>query len=166
MRASFWLTLLVLLLSSSLFAAESGPLPDVIEFNRDIRPILSDNCFFCHGPDKNKRKADLRLDTQAGLHGKDGKPGTVTPGKPSDSELFRRIISTDPEQKMPPLDSGKTLSERDIALIKKWIEQGGKYEGHWAFLPLKRPAVGREPKRSTHRKSPHFGRAGVPILRN
>ncbi len=121
-------------------AADHGPLPDVVEFNRDIRPILSDNCFFCHGPDKNKRKADLRLDTQAGLHGKEGEPGTVTAGKLNDSELFRRITSTDPEQKMPPLDSAKSLSERDIALIKKWIEQGGKYEGHWAFLPLKRPA--------------------------
>ncbi|TXT27789.1 MAG: hypothetical protein FD138_2703 [Planctomycetota bacterium] len=141
MRASIWMTLTALTLSSPLFAAEKGPLPDVVEFNRDIRPILSDNCFFCHGPDKNKRKADLRLDTQAGLHGKDGEPGTVAPGKPSDSELFRRIISTDPEQKMPPLESAKTLSERDIALIKKWIEQGGKHEGHWAFLPIKRPTM-------------------------
>lgn len=120
--------------------ADVGPLPDVVEFNRDIRSILSDNCFFCHGPDKNKRKADLRLDTAEGLVGKPGEPGTVVPGKPADSELFRRIISTDPEQKMPPAESGKSLTPRDIALLKKWIEQGAKYEGHWAFLPIKRSA--------------------------
>ena len=165
MRASFWMMLAVLSLSSSLFAADKGPLPDVVEFNRDIRPILSDNCFFCHGPDKNKRKADLRLDTQAGLHGKDGEPGTVTPGKPSDSELFRRITSTDPEQKMPPLESAKTLSERDIALIKKWIEQGGKYEGHWAFLPLKfvvPPSGGTEAANAS--KPPKGGTTNIDTL--
>ncbi|RLT08300.1 MAG: DUF1553 domain-containing protein [Planctomycetota bacterium] len=136
-------------LAGSVLAADSGPLPDVVEFNRDIRSILSDNCFFCHGPDKNKRKADLRLDTQEGLHGKDGEPGTVAPGKPTDSELFRRITSADPEQKMPPAESGKSLTPRDIALLKKWIEQGAKFEGHWAFLPVKRPADSRDPKSST-----------------
>ncbi len=125
-------------------AADKDSLPDVVEFNRDIRPILSDNCFFCHGPDKNKRKADLRLDTAEGLIGKPGEPGTAVPGKPSDSELFRRITSSDPEQKMPPAESTKSLTPRDIALIKKWIEQGAKYEGHWAFLPIKRPADSRD----------------------
>ncbi|MBC7819487.1 MAG: DUF1549 domain-containing protein, partial [Planctomycetaceae bacterium] len=127
-------------------AADNGPLPEVVEFNRDIRPILSDNCFFCHGPDKNKRKADLRLDTAEGLVGKPGTPGTAVPGKPSESELFRRITSSDPEQKMPPVESAKSLTPRDIAVIKKWIEQGAKYEGHWAFLPIKRPAESRDPK--------------------
>ncbi|MFM9962085.1 MAG: PSD1 and planctomycete cytochrome C domain-containing protein [Planctomycetaceae bacterium] len=136
----------IAVVAGPLFAADNGSLPEIVEFNRDIRPILSDNCFFCHGPDKNKRKADLRLDTQEGLHGKDGEPGTVAPGKPSDSELFRRITSSDPEQKMPPPESTKSLTPRDIALIKKWIEQGAKYEGHWAFLPIKRPAESREPK--------------------
>ena len=123
------------------WAAAPAPLPEVVEFNRDIRPLLSDNCFFCHGPDKNKRKADLRLDTAEGLVGKEGVKGTAIPGKPEESELFRRITSSDPEMKMPPHDSGKTLTARDIALLKKWIEQGAKYEGHWAFLPIKKPAV-------------------------
>ncbi len=145
MRASSWFVF-VLALSVNLAVAADAPLPDVVEFNRDIRPLLSDNCFFCHGPDKNKRKADLRLDTAEGLSGKPGEPGTVAPGKPAESELFRRITSTDPEQKMPPAESGKSLTPRDIALLKKWIEQGAKYEGHWAFLPIKRPAESREPK--------------------
>ena len=138
-----WMFLAVVLWSTGgmLSAAERDPLPDVVEFNRDIRPILSDNCYFCHGPDKNKRKADLRLDTAEGLVGKPGEPGTAVPGKPADSELFRRITSSDPEQKMPPAESTKSLTPRDIALIKKWIEQGAKYEGHWSFLPIKRPAV-------------------------
>ena len=149
MRASSWWILLAvisLVARPVLQAADNGSLPDVVEFNRDIRPILSDNCFFCHGPDKNKRKADLRLDTQEGLTGKPGELGTVSPGKPNDSELFRRITSTDPEQKMPPAESGKSLTPRDIALLKKWIEQNAKYEGHWAFLPIKHPAERREPK--------------------
>lgn len=143
------LALILVSAAGSLCAADNGPLPDVVEFNRDIRPILSDNCFFCHGPDKNKRKADLRLDTAEGLVGKPGTPGTAVPGKPDDSELFRRITSSDPEQKMPPAESGKSLTPRDIALLKKWIEQGARYEGHWAFLPVKRWADSRDPKSPT-----------------
>jgi hypothetical protein len=114
--------------------ANPAPLPEVIEFNRDIRPILSDNCIFCHGPDKNKREADLRLDTEAGLHGT-GEGGPVVAGKPAESELFKRITSSDADLHMPPAKSGKTLTPRDIELIQKWIEQGARYEGHWAFLP-------------------------------
>jgi hypothetical protein len=113
------------------------PLPEVVEFNRDIRPILSDNCFFCHGPDKNKREADLRLDTRDGLLGVDGNRGALVPGKPAESELVLRISSADEDQKMPPAKSGKSLSDREIQLLKKWIEQGGHYEGHWAFLPIR-----------------------------
>jgi len=143
--SSKWMlvALMALAICPAIQAADVG-LPDVVEFNRDIRPILSDNCFFCHGPDKNKRKADLRLDTAEGLSGKPGEPGAVVPGKPADSELFRRITSTDPEQKMPPAESGKSLTPRDIALLKKWIEQDAKFEGHWAFLPIKRPTKSRD----------------------
>ncbi|MEI7699686.1 MAG: c-type cytochrome domain-containing protein [Planctomycetia bacterium] len=82
--------------------AESG----VIEFNRDIRPILSDNCFFCHGPDRNKREADLRLDTQEGLHGADGSGGAIVSGRPEDSLMIQRVVSGDPEKLMPPASSG------------------------------------------------------------
>lgn len=111
--------------------------PETVEFNRDIRPILSDNCFFCHGPDKNKREADLRLDTKEGLHGTSEHVGALVPGMPDESELFQRITSIDDDKKMPPAKSGKVLSERDVQVLKKWIEQGGQFEGHWAFLPLR-----------------------------
>ncbi len=140
MHRTFSKTLLVaagLLLGTSQALHAQDALPETIEFNRDIRPILSDNCFFCHGPDKNKREADLRLDTEVGLHGKDGQHGAIVVGKPDDSEMIKRIISTDPEKKMPPAKSGKVLSERDVQLLKRWIEQGGKFEGHWAFLPIR-----------------------------
>jgi len=112
---------------------------DVISFNRDIRPILSDNCFFCHGPDNNKREADLRLDTLEGLQGKDGKPGAIVPGKPQESLLISRILTQDPQEHMPPASSGKKLNEQQIELLKRWVAQGGQYEGHWAFLPRKVP---------------------------
>lgn len=112
-------------------------LPETIEFNRDIRPILSDKCFYCHGPDKNKREADLRLDTQEGLTGKEGAGAAVVPGKPDDSPVMHRILATDDEKRMPPVATGKSLSEHEVALLRKWIEQGGRYEGHWSFLPIR-----------------------------
>lgn len=116
-------------------------LPDRIEFNRDIRPILSDNCFTCHGPDQNHREADLRLDTEEGLRAKAGETPTIVAGKPEESELFRRLVTDDPDQKMPATGSGKGLSDRQIALVKRWIEQGAPWEGHWAYIPPKRPPV-------------------------
>ncbi len=117
------------------------PLPKVVEFNRDIRPILSDNCFACHGPDKNQRKAKLRLDTEAGAFGElDGKH-PVVPKKTGESEMVRRITSVDPEEQMPPPDSEKKLSAQQIELIKLWIQQGAKWQGHWAYLPLQRAPI-------------------------
>jgi hypothetical protein len=116
-------------------AITSGHEP--IRFNRDIRPILSDNCFYCHGPDRNKRQADLRLDTEAGLRGEGGQGGAIVPGKSDASELVRRILSADPDEQMPPPESGKSLSESQIALLRRWIDEGGSYEGHWSFLPRK-----------------------------
>lgn len=110
---------------------------NTIEFNRDIRPILSDNCIFCHGPDNNKREADLRLDTESGLLGEGGLPGVVKAGKPDESELYRRLLTTEESERMPPASSHKSLTSEQIALIRRWIEQGAKYESHWAFLPLR-----------------------------
>ena len=108
---------------------------EVVLFNRDVRPILSDNCFECHGPDAAKRKADLRLDT--------GAPGQaiINAGKPDKSELFKRITHTDLEERMPPVDSGRVLALDDIKILRTWIEQGGKWEKHWAFIPPSRPAI-------------------------
>ena len=116
-------------------------IPDPIQFNRDIRPILAENCYACHGPDANKRKADLRLDTKDSLFAaiKDKHP--VVPGKTEQSELFRRITTDDPDERMPEPKSGKRLSERQIALLKKWIEQGAPWQGHWAFTAPVRPAL-------------------------
>ncbi len=120
-----------LVLSVSARAAEKSG----IQFNRDIRPILADNCYNCHGPDKNKRKAGLRLDTKEGLFGpiKDRTP--VIPGKPEQSELFRRITSHDPEEVMPQSKTRQTLTPAQITLLKRWIEQGAPWEGHWAYIP-------------------------------
>ncbi|MBM3965882.1 MAG: DUF1549 domain-containing protein, partial [Planctomycetes bacterium] len=119
-------------------APESGPTSTgsgTVRFNRDIRGILSDNCFYCHGPDKNKRQADLRLDTLEGLHGSGGNPGVLVPGKPDESALVHRILSTNPDEQMPPPESGKALSKAEKELLKRWIAEGGTFEGHWAFLP-------------------------------
>src|SRR4051812_36120272 len=122
-------------------AAAHSPLPRVVDFNRDIRPILSDNCYACHGPDKNKRKADLRLDTRDGLLATGGDHPLLTPGKPEQSELFRRITTADRNERMPDPRSGKSLGPRQIALVKKWIEQGAEWKGHWAYLKPTRPEV-------------------------
>jgi len=135
---------------------------ETISFNRDIRPILSDNCFFCHGPDTNKREAGLRLDTLEGLHGTETSTGTSTggnssrqaragvlvAGKPQESLLIERIETQDAELHMPPLESGKKLTAEQIELLKRWISQGGQYEGHWAFEPRKSSGIsGDEPVR-------------------
>ncbi len=117
------------------------PIPDVVEFNRDVRPILSETCYACHGPDANKREAELRLDTEAGLFGTASKTKPVVAGNAGESDLIKRVTSADPEQLMPPVDSGKKLSPRDIAVLKKWVEQGAKWQGHWAYLKPVRAAV-------------------------
>lgn len=117
---------------------------DQVSYNFHIRPILSDKCFACHGPDANKREADLRLDTEEGafkaLKESPGKFALVA-GKPEQSEVYHRILSTDPSEQMPPPESNLSLTAEEIALITRWIEQGAKYEPHWAFLKVEKPAV-------------------------
>ncbi|MBC8354851.1 MAG: DUF1553 domain-containing protein [Planctomycetes bacterium] len=113
-------------------------LGDEVEFNRDILPILSDTCFKCHGPDDAERKAELRLDTQEGLFGLAADPPIVVPNRLNKSELYRRITSDDPDERMPPPDSKLALSEQQVTTIKAWIELGAKWEQHWAFTPPRR----------------------------
>jgi mono/diheme cytochrome c family protein len=115
---------------------------DRVDFNKDIRPILANNCFACHGPDEKTRKAKLRLDTEAGataVFANGGAP--IVPGDSAASEMFRRISTSDPTDKMPPAEFEKTLSEEQIALIGKWINQGGRYQTHWAFVTPEEPAL-------------------------
>ena len=119
------------------FASDPVALPDRIEFNRDIRPILSDRCFSCHGPDKNKREAETRLDTLEGLHGNAEKTGPLVPGNPDASEMIRRIESLDNDERMPPPEFAKDVSEYEKAILRKWIQQGAQWEGHWAFQPIR-----------------------------
>jgi len=122
-------------------AGAEPPLPKLVEFNRDIRPLLSDACFQCHGPDAAKRKAGLRLDTEAGAFAKRGKVTTLVPGKPERSELFRRLTTSDADDHMPPREAARQLTPREVELVRHWIGQGAKWEKHWAFIPPKRPAV-------------------------
>ncbi|MCA9041530.1 MAG: DUF1549 domain-containing protein, partial [Planctomycetaceae bacterium] len=115
-------------------------LPQQVDFNFHIRPILSDRCFHCHGPDHENRQADLRLDNPDQLNqfvDEDAGVRYVTPGKPELSELYRRISSHDEFEVMPPQDSNLSLSEREISLVKKWIEQGAEWKDHWSFISLK-----------------------------
>ena len=109
-----------------------------MRFNRDIRPILSDHCFHCHGFDVNHRKADLRLDTFEGaIAARKGRPAVV-PGRPEESELWHRITANDPADRMPPPDSGHALTPAQIRLLRQWIAEGAPYERHWAFEPPRR----------------------------
>ncbi|MFT5109061.1 MAG: hypothetical protein ACI9UA_004707, partial [Pseudoalteromonas tetraodonis] len=116
------------------FPASLFALPPV-EFNRDIRPILSDRCYYCHGPDEETQKADLRLDTRAGAI----KGGAIVPGKPDESELFYRVTTDDEDDMMPqPKAKKPRLNKEEIELFRRWIEEGAEYQGHWAFEPLKK----------------------------
>lgn len=117
-------------------AAPPSPAVARIEFNRDIRPILSSKCFSCHGPDAGHRKADLRLDLADAAR----EAGAITPGKPGESSLVARITATN-ALVMPPVAFGKQLSAREIDLLRKWVAQGAEYQAHWSYLPPRRPQI-------------------------
>ena len=112
-----------------------------IDFAREIRPLLSKNCFACHGPDEEKRKGKLRLDTREGAVGKRKGGRVIVPGKSGESEFYARITNDDPDEVMPPADSDHKLSGAEIDLLKRWIDAGAKYEAHWAFVKPQRPKV-------------------------
>src|SRR6185369_6323316 len=119
----------------------AAPAPK-LEYNRDIRPILSENCFPCHGPDSASRKAKLRLDhfEDATAKRDDGK-GVIVPRKPDQSEVVRRIFTTDEDDLMPPPKSHKVLKPEQKELLKRWIAEGAKYQPHWSLIAPQRPEV-------------------------
>ncbi|WP_185217387.1 PSD1 and planctomycete cytochrome C domain-containing protein [Sphingobacterium mizutaii] len=124
-------------------------LPKYVDYNYDIKPILSDKCFACHGPDNNTREAGLRLDTEEGAYkalAESPDKHAVVPGKPHISEAFLRITSDDESIKMPPTASNLPLSNFEIDLIERWIEQGAVYKPHWAFTAPKKPEVPQQEK--------------------
>jgi len=119
----------------------SQPAPRTVEFNRDIRPILSDYCFTCHGPAKSTRKADLRFDVEESAKEDRGGYHAIAPGKPDESHLIQRVLETEPGRVMPPPKTGKKLSAQQIEALRQWIAQGAKWEQHWAFVKPTRPPI-------------------------
>ena len=132
-----WLTLVGLIVTSAVSTAA-----EKVVFNRDVRPILSDRCFACHGPDDAKRESGLRLDRAAEATAElSGGTRAIVPGKPDESELLARITSTDPDVVMPPPHLGKPVTPAEAAILHRWIEEGAEYQGHWAFTRVERPEV-------------------------
>ncbi len=127
----------ILLLSTGSSVVASAP--HKLEFNRDIRPILSENCFHCHGQDPNHREGKLRLDDRDSATADRDGYAVITPGQPNESELMFRLLSKDEEEQMPPPSSNKHVTPEQTALIRRWIAEGATYERHWAFVPPKTP---------------------------
>jgi hypothetical protein len=132
-RIALWLVLLPL-------AAPAAPTAPV-SFNRDIRPLMSNTCFHCHGPDASHRKAKLRLDLREEAL-KPGKSGElpIVPGKPDESEILKRIFSTDEDELMPPPEEHKPFTPEQKETFRRWVAEGAVYEPHWAYTPLTQPA--------------------------
>ncbi|MGI9474836.1 MAG: PSD1 and planctomycete cytochrome C domain-containing protein [Rubripirellula sp.] len=122
------------LLATFGLATEHNAVSGEIDFNRDIRPILSDKCYHCHGPDTNHREADLRLDVEDSAH-----EYAIVAGDSEESEVYRRLVSEDPDQRMPPPDSKKQMTPQEIDLLRQWIDSGAEYQTHWSFVPPSRP---------------------------
>ena len=140
--------LALLTISPTLRASETGAdetradeTGDAIDFTRDVRPILSNRCFTCHGPDRENRKGRLRLDTEEGAKKKRGKRATLVPGKPDESHLYLRIVTTDEDDRMPPAEFGDALSTEEADKIRRWIEAGAPWALHWSYVAPVRPPV-------------------------
>lgn len=122
----------------ALSTIQGAELPETVEFNRHIRPILSDKCFQCHGPDRNTREAGLRLDLRdEAVAPRDGGAALVS-GDPAASDLIKRILTEDLDDRMPPVESNRHVTEDEAALLKRWIEQGAHYEPHWSYIKPRR----------------------------
>ena len=122
----------------TLLLVHSICLANNLDFNRDVRPILSDKCFSCHGPDEHGRKADLRLDIEKEAKNKDLL--AIVPGKPEDSEMIYRIHSDDEDELMPPPEIGKPLTQKEKKILEEWIKEGANWADHWAYVdPVHHP---------------------------
>ena len=140
-------------------SAETGAIPDEIDYNFHIRPILSDRCFKCHGPDVNKREANLRLDTPEGAYAalkEHPNSHAIVAGNLEQSEVFQRIISKDITLQMPPPESNLKLTSHEIELIEKWIKQGAKYKTHWAYIPPQKSKLPEADKDWVKNEIDHF----------
>jgi len=123
-------------------AARGAAVPGKVDFNFQVRPLLSDRCFKCHGPDEKSRKAKLRLDRSESAYSVRGeKPGrrALAPRHPERSEMYRRIMTSNADEQMPPPNSGLVLNAGEKELIRRWIEQGAEYKPHWSLIPVGRP---------------------------
>ena len=146
----YWLVAAVISLAGIFYlinkdasASPEQKMPEIVDFNFHIRPVLSDRCFKCHGPDANQRKANLRLDTEEGLYQAlqdDPHAQVIVKGEAEASELFRRLISEDTTQVMPPRSSNLVVTDFERKLIEKWIDQGAEWKQYWAFIPPVMPA--------------------------
>jgi mono/diheme cytochrome c family protein len=137
MRLACWLSIVCLAMVARPAAAAETASGEAIGYNRDIRPILAENCFACHGPDSAARKADLRLDQRDAAI----EMGAIAPGKPGESELVARITADDPETQMPPASTHKKLTSAQKQLLARWIESGAEYQPHWSFIAPVRPGI-------------------------
>jgi hypothetical protein len=137
----FRLMLSAVLISGGLIAADAAPSGATVNFERQVRPILSNNCFLCHGPDKGTRMADVRLDIREGVFATRKNGMIVVPGKPDESLLIKRVFSDDAKYRMPPVFAHKTLSDEQKSILRRWVEQGAAWKEHWAFIAPVRPPL-------------------------
>src|SRR5437867_973710 len=131
-----WTSTMVWALTTALSSYAAGE-PVKVDYNYHIKPLLADRCYACHGPDEKAQKGKLRLDVKEGaFKALDGGMFVIKPGELSKSEIIRRIISTDPDEMMPPPKSNLSLSKAEIELIRRWVQQGAEWKKHWSFIPL------------------------------
>jgi len=141
---------LAILLSAGGISAASGP-----DFSRDVRPILSQHCFKCHGPDDAAREAKLRLDVcESAIARTESGKTPIVPGKPDSSELIRRIFSHDADEMMPPPAANKPLSDNERQILRAWVLAGAEYKSHWAFVPPKQVPPPKLSAHGTHSRNP------------
>ena len=140
-RLRLFLAIFFTLAISAVCQPRVGLAETAIDFDRDIKPILSDNCYHCHGPDGESREADLRMDQKESVFEERDDYWIVLPGEPDESELVARLITSDEDEMMPPAESGKELTAEQIELLQRWVAEGAPWKEHWSFVPPSRPQL-------------------------